>query len=91
MNSAKFNNWHNTKEEEELVMKYEYIKEAKVNEDTSFVPRFSLKKYQQSKKSITFHNSGFEQLYDVYGDKEFAHSVLTDDVINALQKITRST
>ena len=46
MNSAKFNTWNNIKEEEELVMKYEYIKEAKVNEDTSFVPRFSLKKYK---------------------------------------------
>ena len=46
MNASKYNNWNNRIEEEELVLKHEFIKEAKVNEDTSFVPRFALKKFK---------------------------------------------
>jgi len=38
-------NWNNTSEDEELILKHEYLLESKINEDNSFVPRFSIKKY----------------------------------------------
>lgn len=44
INSSKFNKWNNF-QDEELVIKSDFLLESRVNEDNSFVPRFSVKKY----------------------------------------------